>query len=275
MSLFGTLVSLATVAPAALAGRLVRLARWSAALALSTGLAWLMVQTALIAETNSVVDTLYALPIVALHTQFGRFMLVRFALLTTALPLIGARRPGLLIAIALTGTALGLQAAMGHVGAIGGGAGAALLGSELMHLLAAGACLAELLPLLIMLNALPQQAAMAAFRGFSAVGLPAVLVLAGTAVVEASAFVGGLPGLLGTAYGRVALIKLVLFLVLLALAALTDFAVTARRHMRFSVTMEMAIGAIVVTAAASRLLISRYPPLRNEFNSNGCAAFHY
>lgn len=91
---------------------------------------------------------------------------------------------------------------------------------------------------------------MAAFRGFSAVGLPAVLVLAGTAVVEASAFVGGLPGLLGTAYGRVALIKLVLFLVLLALAALNRFALTARRHMRFSVTMEMAIGAIVVTAAA-------------------------
>lgn len=144
VSLFGTLVSLATVAPAALAGRLVRLARWSAALALSTGLAWLMVQTALIAETNSVVDTLHALPIVALHTQFGRFMLVRFALLTTALPLIGARRPGLLIAIALTGTALGLQAAMGHAGAIGGSAGAALLGSELMHLLAAGAWLGEL-----------------------------------------------------------------------------------------------------------------------------------
>jgi hypothetical protein len=74
-SLFGTLVSLVTVLPAALteagAGgeparcRLVRLARWSAALALATGLSWLVVQAVLIADANSVLEALDALPIVA------------------------------------------------------------------------------------------------------------------------------------------------------------------------------------------------------------------
>jgi putative copper export protein len=71
---------------------------------------------------------------------------------------------------------------------------------------AAGAWLGGLLPLLIILSSLPQQVAVAAFRGFSAVGLPAVLVLAGTALVQASVLIGGLPGLLGTPYGHVALL---------------------------------------------------------------------
>ena len=98
VSLFGTLVFLAAVAPAAFAkdgagdvptrGRLVRLARGSAALALATGLAWLVIQAALIAEASSVIETLDALPIVALHTQFGCFVLMRPALLMAVLPLV-------------------------------------------------------------------------------------------------------------------------------------------------------------------------------------------
>jgi copper resistance protein D len=161
VSLFGALVFLAVVAPAALAEagaageparrRLVRLARCSTALALAAGLAWLVIQAALIAGANSAVGTLHALPIVALHTRFGCSVLVRFSLLMAVLPLAGVRRLGLAVAIALTGMALGLQAAIGHAGAIGGNVGAALLSSELMHLLAAGAWLGGLLPLLICL----------------------------------------------------------------------------------------------------------------------------
>jgi putative copper export protein len=270
LATFGTLLFLVLIMPAALgeAGtsgkparrRIVRLAHWSAALALVTGFAWLVVQGAVIAGADSIVGMLQALPVVAMHTQFGRFVLVRCAVLIAVLPLVAARGLGLAVAIALTGVALGVQAGIGHAGAIGGSTGASLIGSELMHLVAAGAWLGGLLPLLIILSSLPQQAAVAAFRGFSTVGLPAVLILAGTALVQASVLVGGLPGLLGTAYGHVALLKLVLFLILLALAALNRFAftaqlagaasLTARRRMRLSVSLEMVIGALVVTVAA-------------------------
>src|SRR5947209_5890847 len=82
LSIFGTLVSLAVVAPAALAeagaaGKparrcLVRLARWSTVLALATGFAWLVSQAALIAGANSAVDILHALPVVCSATGHGR-----------------------------------------------------------------------------------------------------------------------------------------------------------------------------------------------------------
>jgi putative copper export protein/mono/diheme cytochrome c family protein len=266
--LFGVLVFLSVVAPRALveaeaAGapvrlRLVRIARDSAALALVSGLGWLAIQTAVIAGTDNIGMTLHALPLIALHTQFGKFLLLRFALLVMVLPLVGRRRTGFAIAIVLAGAALAVQAAIGHAGAIGGRVGAALVGSEALHLLAAGAWLGGLLPLLVVVGLLPQRAAVTACRGFSAVGLPAVLVLAVTALAQGSHLVGGLPGLLGTGYGRVAVLKLVLFPILVMLAALNRFALTARLadarsqtrgQMRLSIATEATLGALVVIAA--------------------------
>ncbi len=95
-----------------------------------------------------------------------------------------------------------------------------------MHLLAAGAWLGGLLPLFIAVGMLPREDAAVACRSFTPIGLAAVLLLAGTAVVQVTALMGGLPGLLGTEYGHVALIKLALFLVLLVLAGLNRFVFT-------------------------------------------------
>jgi hypothetical protein len=81
VSLFGTLVFLTLVAPAAVAEaakdaprlrrRLLRVARISAALALIVGIAWIAAESAVIASADSVAMTLQALPVVALRTQFG------------------------------------------------------------------------------------------------------------------------------------------------------------------------------------------------------------
>jgi mono/diheme cytochrome c family protein len=72
-------------------------------------------------------------------------------------------------------------------------------------------------------------------------------------------FIGGLAGLFGTGYGRIALVKLGLFIVLLTLAALNRLTLTdrlaassseaARRHMRISIATEGVLGALVVIAA--------------------------
>jgi putative copper export protein/mono/diheme cytochrome c family protein len=269
LSLFGTLVSIAVVAPPALAAggaageaahrRLVGLARGSAVLALASGMLWLGTATATIAGTDTLAATIAVLPTVALRTRFGQLLLLRLLLLLVALPLLRVRRFFLPVPLALVGIALALQAALGHAGAVGGSNGAGLLGSEFLHLLAAGAWLGGLPPLLVLTATLPPPAAAMALRRFSPLGVSAVLVLTGTALAQASAFIGGLPGLLGTAYGHIATLKLSLFLLLVMVAAVNRFVLTerlagiranARLLLLMALVCEVVAGASVVTAAA-------------------------
>jgi putative copper export protein/mono/diheme cytochrome c family protein len=269
VSLFGTLVFITLVVPSAvtdapveaphLRRRLLRLARISAALALVIAVAWLVVETAVIAGANSVAMTLHAVPVVALRTQFGQWLLVRGVLLLVVLPLLGPWCGGNAIAAVLAAIALAVQPMLGHAGALRGSLGTTLIISEVLHLLAAGAWLGSLLPLFITIGTLPHNAAATACRNFTPIGLSAVLVLGGTATVQVAEFMGGLPGLFGTGYGQVALVKLGLFAVLLAFAALNRLGLTdrlagpapdaARRHMRASVATEATLGALVVLTA--------------------------
>jgi putative copper export protein/mono/diheme cytochrome c family protein len=304
VSLFGTLVFLTLVSPAAMAEaaedapllrrRLLRVARISAVLGLIVGIAWIAVESAVIAGAGSIAMTLQALPVVALRTQFGQWLLVRGVLLLVVLFLLRPWRAGNAVAAALAAVALALQPMLGHAGALGGSLGTTLIISEILHLLAAGAWLGGLFPLFITLGTLPHNAAATACRSFTPVGLSAVLVLGGTATVQVTEFMGGVPGLFGTGYGRIALVKLGLFAVLLALAAINRLALTgrlagtapdaARHHMRMSIATEAVLGTLVVLTAgflashapgtheqpvwpfAWRLSISAFyvPELRNE-----------
>ncbi|MGC1410779.1 MAG: CopD family protein [Acetobacteraceae bacterium] len=270
MSLFGSLVFLVAVVGAAatsprLQRLLLRLARVSTVAALLAGLACLGCETALVADTNSMAATLRTLPVVALQTQYGQWFLLRCVLLIAVLPLLHIRRFGTVAAIVPAGLALAVQPLLGHAGAIGGSAGAELIASEVLHLLAAGAWLGGLLPLFLAIRILSPDAAGAASRGFTPIGLASVLLLGGTAVVQVSAFMGGVPGLFGTSYGHVALVKLGLFVVLLALAALNRLVLTdrlavasdARLHMQISVAAEILLGTLVVITAG--FLASRTP----------------
>ena len=261
ISLFGALLFLLVIAgreAARLRSELHRLARISAASALVIGLVWLLIESAAIADADSVSAAVTALPVVALQTQYGRWLVLRCVLLAIVLVLPYGRLAARVAALTGAGVALALQPMLGHAGAMGGGVGAELIGSELLHLLAAGAWLGGLLPLFIAVGMLPPEAGATACRSFTPIGLAAVLLLAGTATVQVTALMGGLPGLLGTEYGHVAVIKLALFLVLLLLAGLNRFVFTDRlvigelhaaRHLRISILLEMALGvAVIITA---------------------------
>jgi putative copper export protein/mono/diheme cytochrome c family protein len=269
VSLLGTLTFVAFVAPprsSHLRRVLLRLVWISAASALVTGVAWLQVDAAVIADADNLATALNAVPVVALQTQYGRWFLLRCAVLV-AVPLVSRiRRIGIATALILSGIALAMQPMLGHAGAIGGGVEVEMVASEVLHLLAAGAWLGGLVPLFIAVGNLPQAEAAATCRNFTPIGLSAVLVLAGTAVVQIAQFAGGMPGLFGTTYGHIALVKLALFLVLLTLAALNRFLLTDRLaatphsttlHMRLSVAAEAALGALVVVTAG--LLASSTP----------------
>ena len=268
VSLFGTLLFITVLADDVRLRRVLqRVARISATCALVAGLAWLVVESSVIAGTDSVAATLRAAPVVAFQTHYGRWFVVRCALLAVVVLLPFGQRAVLVIALALAGVALAMQPLLGHAGAIGGLVGAELIASETLHLLAAGAWLGGLLPLFIAVRMLSHEGAANACRSFTPIGLAAVLLLAGTAVVQVVELMGGLPGLFGTRYGHVALVKLALFFVLLSLAGVNRLVLTerlagdepraARWHMRLSILCEMVLGVAVIVAAG--LLASLTP----------------
>lgn len=281
VSLLGALVFLTLVAPAAaveaadeaprLRQSLLRLAGLSAALALIVGTAWLTADSAAIAGADGWAMAVQALPVVALQTQFGRWMLARGVLLLALLPLLRLRRAGPAGATVLAAMALTLQPMLGHAGALGGSPGISMIISEILHLLAAGAWLGGLLPLFVVLGTLPRNAAATACRSFTPVGLCAVLVLGGTAIAQVTEFVGGVAGLFGTGYGQIALAKFGLFVLLLGLAAINRLTLTerltgiapdaARRHMRLSVATEAVLGTLVVLTAG---FLASHAPATHE-----------
>lgn len=262
-SLFGTLLFAQWVLPAGGEAAMrkllqLRVAPLSLAIACLAGFAWLVTESAAMASADNVGGAFHALPLVALRTHFGHWMVLRLGLLILILPLL--RRPT--IAVAVTGAAFAVQPMLGHAGAVGGSMGAEMIASEVVHVLAAGAWLGGLLPLFLAVGRLPRELAVATCRGFTPVGLAAVLLLAGTAVVQAAILGGGLPGLLGTSYGHAALVKSGLFLGLLALAALNRFVFIDRLArspdaMRVSIAGEMLLGFAVILSAA--VLASRMP----------------
>ena len=255
VSLFGTLVFVRTLARVSRAhplhARLSRLAFGSVLVALTLGAAWFLLRAPLIAGAETIQQGIGALTVVALHTQFGQLLLARFATLIVLLPLIGRNGVG---AIVLAALALGLQPAIGHAGAIEGLAGYRLMGAEILHVLAAGAWLGALVPLLICLATVPSDRAAIVLRRFFPLGLTAVCIIAATSVVQSVFLIASVPALLGTAYGRVALLKVLLFLVLLTFAAANRFVFTSGRgaNLRRSIGGEVGF-ALAVTLAAGFL----------------------
>jgi putative copper export protein/mono/diheme cytochrome c family protein len=267
LSLLGTAGFLAWMLPAAsavpepLRRRLTNLWWGSGLIALLAGMAWFTLQAAAIADASTLPDVLDALPVVALHTRYGNILLVRLGLLAVAAALawLGRARLVLYSAIAFTVIALGLEGLIGHAGATAGAIGDGLVLSEALHLSAAGIWLGALLPLWFGLRALAPAPMAAVCERFTPIGLGCVLVLAGTGFAQGFELIGGLPALFGTRYGHIAVLKIALFLLALALAAvnrlwLTDRlaagATGARRHLLLSVSLETCAGLAIVTAAA-------------------------
>jgi putative copper export protein len=225
ISLAGTLISLLVVLPSVLAAagstgavlrtRLLRLAQCSTIAALLCGTGWFAATAVAIAGQGDVA----ALGLVATETQFGHAMLVRLGLLLTVLAGIGAAPSRLASAAVLAGAALMLQPLFGHPGA----AGVGLTVASALHLLAAGVWLGGLVPLLSCVARLPPTVAADACHRFSRLAIAAVVVLAATAAAQGAVLIGGIPALVGTSYGRLALLKLALFALVLGCAAVNRY----------------------------------------------------
>jgi len=282
LSQFGILLLTAAVARQASAGAAIgtvatlnrtlrRLVRDSLVVALITAVVWLLLQASDMADTRDPGAVLAAAPVVLFDTRFGKALLLRLVLLLAAM-LIGRRRPGL--ALLPAAVALAAQSWMGHPAASEDNG---LLAASVLHILAAGAWLGGLVPLFLVVRALPGPGAARAAARFSWIGLPAVLVLAGTAYWQGLRLIGDEGALFGTLYGQIALFKLAGFLFLLILAAINRFRLTpmlerealegagaaqAGRLLQRSVVIETVIGVVVVLAAG--LLATRTPGAHDQ-----------
>ena len=268
--------------------QLVRATRWLAGLVLLAGLAALGFQvTVATGDTESVRHAAAWLRLLG-STQFGTVWLLRHAVLAlmAALVLLQQREISTadwlawrIEAAALTAIGVGLAAWAGH--AVGVDPGSALPAVvNAVHLVGVGAWLGALPALGILLRATATEAgadsrpfAVIAARRFSALALAVMIAIVVTGLWNAWNEVNGVPELVGTPYGRLVLLKVVLLIPVLALAGWNrsrllprlsgDGASVGRPAMRrlsAFVVAEAVVGMGLVAVAA---VLAATPPARH------------
>ena len=285
LAVFGTVLFATVVAPRALARgdaevaararrRLLGLALVELAATLLALPVWLVAQAADMASAMSIMDAAAAAPTVLTDTAFGHLLLAQGSMLVAAglalgwqpaLPSVRLRLATVLLAVAVA-----MQAGHGHAWAMYGRPSLLLL-SGVLHLLAAGGWLGGLVPLLLMVRDAPFRVGAAAARWYSPLGKWCV---AGVVISSAWQFwqlIGGLPGLLGTAYGWIAGLKLALLGVLFGFAVLNRYRLApallrasperARRKLVGSIAVQTGFGVLTVLAAG---VLSSLPPAVHE-----------
>ncbi|MGH7275475.1 MAG: CopD family protein [Candidatus Rokuibacteriota bacterium] len=221
--------------------RVLAFARALAVLTLLAGLALLAAQTASLEGRAAAALEPAALARVLLETQSGRIWLVRQGLLLLLAAFLAVRwdvergldwRAARGEAALLGAGALVLIGASGHAAAVEPDTARAIA-VDAVHLLAAGVWAGGLLPLALLCRAAGRAEgadarpyAVLAARSFSRWALASVLVLAASGTMNAATHVGTVAGLVGTAYGRLLLLKLALLVPILVLAW-----VNRRRHL--------------------------------------------
>lgn len=266
---------------AAFAGaQFARLAWTSLVLAVVSGVAWLV----LVAQAMSggpLTDVLSegVLSTVLLGTGFGRIWLERFvaacllAAVFARLLAPGRTKPFWLKAgaVVLAAVLVGMLAWAGHaVGGLGV-EGIVHPAADVLHLVAAAAWLGALVPLALVLGAAGHtEESFAIARTttlrFSALGIISVGTLLLTGAINTWYLTGSVRALAETRYGHLLLTKIVLFLVMVAIAAINRFWLTpqllrnrsdaapaqsALRKLRRNTTMEVLIGAIIIAIVAA------------------------
>ena len=276
LSLFGTLVFRVFVGPrifdrmqadvaSVVKRHLLILTQSGAAVAVLGCVAWLAVQSADMAGTISGVPTVLA------GTEFGHLIAGQVvAILATAITV--GRRDGVMrqrAALALSAVALGLQAGHSHAASMYAGP-SFLLGSDIVHLLGAGAWLGGLLPLLLVVRDAPARAGAGACRWFSPLGKLCLVALTATALFQGWVLVASIPGLVGTAYGWMVLVKIALFGVLFGFAYANRYRFApallrhayAKRVLVRSIAVQTGFGLAIVAAAS--VLSSLSPSMHDQ-----------
>jgi len=204
----------------------------------------------------------FAFPGPGLDTAFGQVLIVRLLLIAGA-SILFARKPAgaaWSVAVVLSACAVATIAWTGHArSGVIPGAGLHMLG-DVLHLMAAGVWIGALAWLLMLLSPntqATQREIEHALAGFSGVGPGVVAALVITGIVNSLYLVGpqNALSLWRNAYGLTLLIKLALFVIMFALAAVNRYRLTPRLAMATDrSTTEQTLRAFKGTIAAETVL---------------------
>ncbi|MCU4162091.1 CopD family protein [Acidiphilium sp. AL] len=247
---------------------IVKFLRASFAVAVIAGLIWLLCEAIYASGSNQITSGFDAILPLLRDTNFGHLLIIRMILMAGAVLVFGHGQSNrrVLLAGSFAAVAVALQAGLGHGAAMGGAEGHLLLATLILHLLAAGLWLGGLVSLLIVVKAVTPEAAFRAATWFSRLGIACVITIAVTAAIQGWYLIGSIPALTGTAYGLVAVGKLALFLILLAIAAMNRWQTSrlttlrgqrAKDFLYKSIAIETAIGLTVVVLAG---ILMELPP---------------
>jgi putative copper resistance protein D len=218
--------------------RTLRVVWMSLVISAGSGIAWVLVQAPAMsglpfgeAMTADVIGT------VVTKTQFGFVSEIRFVLAIVLAACLASSQVAGLRWLALA-SATGLIASIawtGHAGSTAGELGVFHLLSDTLHLVAAATWIGGLASLALFLAVVPCKhphgsAALVqdAAERFSTLGIVSVATLLVTGIVNTGILVGSLHALLVTGYGRLLMLKIVLFAVMLGFAAVNRFWLTPR-----------------------------------------------
>lgn len=212
------------------------LAGSAAILLLATALG-LIAQTAVVAGSLPAALDPTTLASVLTDMAMGPASVVRGVCAALALGLLLTMRPGATAWIATSILGAGATASlawMGHGAATEGAGSLVHLAADIAHLVAAAVWIGAIAFFLILARRADSTDANGlgayhdALAGFSGIGSALVAVLLATGLVNGGFLVGmaGLPGLFTTLYGRLLLLKLLVFAAMLVLAAANRFRLT-------------------------------------------------
>jgi putative copper resistance protein D len=242
-----------------------RLLRVAGPLAALSGVLWLAGTIANMADGFGSLRDLDTLRLFFLETQFGPVSLARLALLALAgiVALVAPPRRATFAVLALLGAVLlASQALLGHAAEGGFGRhGALMIAAYGVHVLAAGAWVGGLAPLVFALRERRWDAgaAHAILSRYSTMASVAVVLIVATGIANAGFRVAdSFSILVHTAYGDVLAIKIVLVCAMLALAGFNRFVAMPRLRrrgassagQRASVAIELGFGVLVLGVAA-------------------------
>lgn len=236
-------------------------------------LAALVAQTAVMAGSLSEAVKPESLSFMITGTALGMAMVVRAAVALLGLVAIVALKPGRVLWGLTVAAGLVIAASFawtGHGAATEGPGGLLHLGADIFHAVAAALWLGALAALTILLlrRTAPDDLAIhRALHGFASLGTLAVISLVLTGLVNSWFLVGlaRLGDLGANLYGQLLIAKLVLFVLMLALAAGNRFRLTpvlgsvlaggedprqALRRLRRSVVAETVVGAVLLAVVA-------------------------
>ena len=212
--------------------------RWlvwsSVAIAFASGVLWLLLQTS---SMSGEAVTLSEISTVLNETQFGFVSLVRLGLAVVLVICLAVDRwqPARWLALGCAACLVAAVAWTGHAASTPFALGYLHVLADALHLLGAAAWIGGLMALALLLHLLAGDSASArpalqldVVRRFSCLGIVSVATLVLSGIINSWILVGSFRALVSTDYGRLLMLKIGVFLVMVSLAAINRLWLTPR-----------------------------------------------